>query len=57
MTIPPSLLECYANGTLLSRMGLPPFGIGQLIEIVRKIEAWPYTRLDLKQMAVQLTHR
>ena len=57
MTIPPSLLECYRNTSLLSRAQLPSFGVGQLIDIIRKVESWPYTRLHLRQMAVQLTQR
>ncbi|KAK3932876.1 N-acetylmuramoyl-L-alanine amidase [Frankliniella fusca] len=57
MTIPPSLIECYSNASLLSGYALPNFGIGQLIELIRKVENSQYGRLDLKNMAVQLTHR
>lgn len=57
MTISPSLVECYSNASLLSGDALPTFGIGQLIDLIRKVENSPYTRLDLRSMAVQLTHR
>lgn len=57
MSIPTSLLDCYSNATLLSRQGLPPFGIGQFIDLVRKAESSRFTQLDLKNMAVQMTHR
>lgn len=56
MTIPNSLVQCYSNASLLSRAALPPFGVGQLIDMIRKVEnSW--TVLDLKNMAVQLTQR
>ncbi|XP_034253040.1 uncharacterized protein LOC117652324 [Thrips palmi] len=57
MTIPSSLVECYSNASLLSHAALPTFGIGQLIDLIRKVENNQYIPMDLKTLAVQLTQR
>lgn len=57
MNIPNSLVECYSNASLLSHAALPTFGIGQFIDLIRKVENNRWTPMDMKNLAVQLTQR
>lgn len=57
LQIPPSLLECYQNGTYLYRDNRLPMTIDVLISLIEKIESTPNYNNDIRQVSIQLIQR
>lgn len=57
LQIPPSLLECYQNGTYLYRDNRLPMTLDVLISLIEKVENAPNYNNDIRQVSNQLIQR
>lgn len=57
LQIPPSLLECYLNGTYLYRDNRLPMTLDVLISLIEKVENTPNYNNDIRQVSIQLVQR
>ncbi|KAL5289533.1 hypothetical protein ACFFRR_009561 [Megaselia abdita] len=57
LQIPPSLLECYQNGTYLYRDNRLPMTLDVLISLIEKVENTQNYNNDIRQVSIQLIQR